>query len=195
MTTRAKNNIHKPITKINLHTQLTKGDALEPTTLTQALKDHKWRRAMSEEYDDLVKNNTWALIPLDSSQNRVGCKWNFRTKHKSNGFVDRFKARLVAKGFYQHPGIDYQDIFSPVVKPTTVRIVLSIVVSRAWSLRQLDVNNAIIQGHLSENVYTSQPLGFSDKDNPSYVYKLRKAIYGLKQTPRAWYHEIRTFLL
>ena len=97
MTTRAKNNIRKPITKPNFHTQLTKSDDHEPPTLTQALKDHKWRRAMSEEYDALVKNGTWALVPPDSSQNLVGCKWIFRTKRKYDGFIDRFKARLVAK--------------------------------------------------------------------------------------------------
>ncbi|RVW91845.1 Retrovirus-related Pol polyprotein from transposon RE2 [Vitis vinifera] len=185
MTTRAKNNIRKPITKLNLHTQLTKSDDHEPTTLTQALKDHKWRRAMSEEYDALVKNGTWALVPPDSSPNLVGCKWIFRTKRKYDGSIDRFKAQLVAKDFNQHPGIDYHDTFNPVVKPTTVRIVLSIAVSRGWSLRQLDVNNAFLQGHLSENVYMSQPPGFVDKDNPSYVCKLNKAIYGLKQAPRA----------
>ncbi|KAL9411808.1 hypothetical protein AB3S75_045417 [Citrus x aurantiifolia] len=180
---------------MNLHTQLTTGNDNEPTTLTQALKDHKWRRAMSEEYDALVKNGTWVLVPPDRNQNLVGCKWIFRTKRKSDGSVDRFKARLVAKGFYQRPGLDYQDTFSPVVKPTTVRIVLSIAVSRGWSLRQLDVNNAFLQGHLSENVYMSQPPGFVDKDSPSYVCKLNKAIYGLKQAPRAWYNELRTFLL
>lgn len=195
MTTRAKNNIHKPITKLNLHTQLTTSDDQEPTTLTQALKNQKWRLAMSEEYDALVKNGTWALVPPDRRQNLVGCKWVFRTKRKSDGSIDRYKARLVAKGFHQRPGIDYQDTFSPVVKPTTVRIVLSIAVSRGWSLRQLDVNNAFLQGHLSENVYMSQPPGFVDKDNPSYVCKLTKAIYGLKQAPRAWYNELRTFLL
>ena len=130
MTTRAKNNIRKPITKLNLHTQLTKCDDHEPTTLTQALKDHKWRRAISEEYDVLVKNGTWALVLPDSSQNLVGCKWIFRTKPKSDGSVDRFKAQLVAKSFHQHPRIDYQDTFSPVVKPTIVRIVLNIAVRR-----------------------------------------------------------------
>lgn len=135
------------------------------------------------------------LIPLDDSQNLVGCKWIFRTKRKSDGSIDGFKALLVAKGFHQHPRVDYHDTFNPVVKPTTVRIVLSIAVNRSWTLRQLDVNNAFLQGHLSDDVCMYQPPGFVDKDNPTYVCKLHKAIYGLKQAPRAWYHELRTFLL
>ncbi|BBH07832.1 transposable element gene [Prunus dulcis] len=195
MTTRAKNHIRKPITKMNLHTQLSKSNNLEPTTVSAALKDPKWRKAMSDECDALVQNGTWELVPPDPTQNIVGCKWVFRIKRNSDGSIDRFKARLVAKGFHQRPGVDYLDTFSPVVKPTTVRVVLSLAVSRGWSLRQLDVNNAFLQGHLSEHVYMQQPPGFVDQDHPSYVCKLRKAIYGLKQAPRAWYHELRTFLL
>ncbi|CAL8999725.1 unnamed protein product, partial [Prunus brigantina] len=144
MTTRAKNHIHKPITKMNLLTQLSKSNDLEPTTVSTALKDPKWRKAMSDECDALVRNGTWELVPPDSTQNVVRCKWVFRIKRNSDGSIDRFKARLVAKGFHQRPGVDYLDTFSPVVKPTTVRVVLSLAVSRGWSLRQLDVNNAFL---------------------------------------------------
>ncbi|RVX04505.1 Retrovirus-related Pol polyprotein from transposon RE1 [Vitis vinifera] len=160
--TRSKHNIHKPIQKLNLTAQLQQ-PTLEPTTVTQALKDPKWRQAMSAEFDALLRNGTWDLVPSHPTQNLVGCKWIFRTKYLPNGSIDRYKARLVAKGFHQRPGIDYSETFSPVIKPTTVRLVLSLAVSQGWSLRQLDVNNAFLQGTLTEDVFMSQPPGFIDR--------------------------------
>ncbi|RVW35994.1 Retrovirus-related Pol polyprotein from transposon RE1 [Vitis vinifera] len=150
---------------------------------------------MSVEFDVLLRNGTWDLVPSHPTQNLVGCKWIFRTKYLPTGSIDRYKARLVAKGFHQCPGIDYSETFSPVIKPTTVRLVLSLAVSQGWSLRQLDVNNAFLQGTLTKDVFMSQPPGFIDHDHPHHVSKLRKAIYGLKQAPRAWYHELHQFLL
>ena len=169
--------------------------SVELTCASQAMKIPEWRRAMSEEFDALVCNGTWDLVPSNALTNVVGCKWVFRIKRAPNGSISRYKARLVAKGFHQRPGLDYTDTFSPVIKTTTIRIVLSIAVSRGWSLRQLDVNNAFLQGHLSETVYMAQPPGFVDPASPSHVCRLRKAIYGLKQAPRAWYNELRQFLL
>ncbi|RVW19477.1 Retrovirus-related Pol polyprotein from transposon RE1 [Vitis vinifera] len=173
--TRSKHNIHKPIQKLNLTVQLQQ-PTLEPTTVTQALKDPKWRQAMSAEFDDLLRNGTWDLVPSHPTQNLVGCKWIFRTKYLPNGSINRYKARLVAKGFHQRLGIDYSETFSPVIKPTTVRLVLSLAVSQGWSLRQLDVNNAFLQGTLTEDVFMSQPPVFIDRDHPHHVCKLRKAI-------------------
>ncbi|RVW40389.1 Retrovirus-related Pol polyprotein from transposon RE2 [Vitis vinifera] len=177
-----KRNIHKPIQKLNLTTQLQQ-PTLEPTTVTQALKDPKWRQAMSAEFDALLRNETWDLVPSHPTQNLVGCKWIFHTKYLPTGSIDRYKARLVAKGFHQRPDVNYSETFSPVIKPTTVRLVLSLAVSQGWSLRQLDVNNAFLQGTLTEDVFMSQPPGFIDRDHPHHVCKLRKAIYGLKQAP------------
>lgn len=111
MTTRAKNKFCKPIQKLNLHTHLTPSSDLkaptvnpsfviEPTNMTQAFKDHNWPRAMSKEYDALVRNGTWELVPPILVYNIVGCKWIFHIKRHFDGSIDRFKARLVAKGFH-----------------------------------------------------------------------------------------------
>ncbi|KAL5565224.1 hypothetical protein UlMin_028388 [Ulmus minor] len=134
MTTKAKNLIHKPIKKLNLNTQLTKTCDLEPTSVTKALTDPQWHKAMFVECDALVRNDTWDLVPSAENQNVVGCKWIFRIKRKSDGSADRFKAWLVAMGFHQRLGVDYLDTFSPIVKPTTVQVVLSLAISQGWSL-------------------------------------------------------------
>jgi hypothetical protein len=113
-------------------------------------------------------------------RNIVGCKWVYKIKRKKDESLDKYKARLVAKGFKQRYGIDYDDTFSPVVKITTIRIVLSIAVSRGWNLRQLDVQNAFLHDYLEEEVYMQQPLSYDDPARPNYVCKLDKVLYGLK---------------
>lgn len=162
--------------------------------MNQALHSLAWREAMLNEYNAFVANNTWDLVPASSEQNVVGCKWVFHIKCRPDGTVERYKARLVAKGFHQWPSIDYFDTFSLVVKPAMIRTVLSLVLMKNWSLRQMDVNNAFLHGTLSEQVFMSQPPDFINAAYPSYVCKLRKAIYGLKQAPRAWFNELCNFL-
>jgi hypothetical protein len=114
----------------------------------------------------------------------------YKVKHKANGSIDRYKAQLVAKGFKQRLGIDYDGMFSPVVKLATIQMIISHVVSRGWVLRKLDVQNAFLHGILEEEVYMKQPPGFIDSNYPSYHCKLDKALYGLKQAPRAWYSRL-----
>jgi hypothetical protein len=127
---------------------------------------------MDEEFAALMKNKTWRLVPPHSGKNIIDCRWIYKVKRKSDGSIDRYKARVVAKGFKQRYGIDYEDTFSPVVKIATVRLVLSIAVSRGWSLRQLDVKNAFLHGVLEEEVYMRQPPGYEDASQPHYICKL-----------------------
>lgn len=99
------------------------------------MKDPGCKEAMTNEYNALLKNKTWELVPRTESNNIVGNKWIFRVKRKADGTVERLKARLVAKGYHQCPGIDFHETFSPVVKPTMVRVVLTIAVTNGWKLR------------------------------------------------------------
>jgi hypothetical protein len=166
----------------------------EPQNLSAALSDPNWRSAMQDEYDALMTNKTWTLVPPSPHKNIIDCKWVYRVKHRADGTIDRYKARLVAKGFKQRYGIDYEDTFSPVIKIATIRIVLCLAVSRIWSLRQLDVKNAFLHGVLEEEVYMKQPPGFKNPNAPKYICRLDKALYGLKQAPRAWYTCLSTKL-
>jgi len=167
---------------------------LEPSTHSQALKDSRCRHAMDSEFNALLQNQTWELIP-PSTHTPIGCKWVFRIKRKPDGSIDKYKARLVAKGFLQQYGKDYFDTFSPVTKPVTIRTILAIALSNNWPLRQLDVNNAFLHGTLHEEVFISQPPGYVHPQYPNHICKLKKSIYGLKQAPRAWYIELTTFLI
>ncbi|KAM0072744.1 putative RNA-directed DNA polymerase [Helianthus debilis subsp. tardiflorus] len=167
----------------------------EPVSFAIANKDPHWRKAMAEEYSALVRNGTWSLVLRSQNMNVVDCKWVYKLKQDQTGVVTRYKARLVAKGFRQQPGVDYHDTFSPVVKATTIRVVLSIAVTRGWSLRQLDIQNAFLHGDLKETVYLQQPPGFIDPQRPDHVCLLHKSLYGLKQAPRAWFHRLSSALI
>jgi histone deacetylase 1/2 len=152
MLTRAKDGFTQPRLEHKLLLTYT-----EPTSVKQAFQVPEWKEAMQAEYDALLANNTWSLVPLPSNRSSIGCKWAFRVKQNSDGTLNRYKARLVAKGFHQRHEIDFNEIFSPVVKTVTIQIILTLAISRKWYLQQLDVNNAFLNGLLTEDVYMQQP--------------------------------------
>ncbi|KAG6414963.1 hypothetical protein SASPL_122361 [Salvia splendens] len=187
MVTRGKASIYKPkVFTISL-------DCL-PRSALEALLIPIWKAAMLEEFLALLRNRTWILTSLPPGKNLIGNTWIFRLKRHVDGSIARHKARLVAQGFSQEPGFDFTETFSPVVKPTTIRLILSIAVTLGWEISHLDVNNAFLHGDLNEEIYMRQPVGFEQGD-PSLVCKLNKALYGLKQASRSWFLTIQSVLL
>ena len=158
-----------------------------PKNVFEALVHPGWRQAMIDEMQAFEQNDTWELVPLPPGKQTVGCRWVYAIKVGPNGEVDRLKARLVAKGYTQIYGLDYCDTFSPVAKITTVRLFLAMAAIRHWPLHQLDVKNAFLHGDLNEEIYMEQPPGFVTQGESSLVCKLRRSLYGLKQSPRAWF--------
>ena len=147
-----------------------------------------------DEYDALIENKTWDLVPYPANANVVRSLWIFRHKKKSDDSFERNKARLVGNGSNQQTGVDCSETFSPVVEPATIRTVLSIAISKSWCLHQLDVKNAFLHGNISETVYMHQPPSFRDLQHPDYVCLLKKSLYGLKQAPRVWYQHFTDFV-
>ncbi|KAJ4719020.1 Retrovirus-related Pol polyprotein from transposon TNT 1-94 [Melia azedarach] len=142
-----------------------------------------WQQAMAEELQALEKSHTWDLVDLPSQKSAIGCKWVYKIKTKADGSIKRYKVKLVAKGFNQEYGVDYEETFATVAYMTSVRSLLAVAAIRRWTLSQMDVKNAFLNGDLAEDVYMKPPPGYA---HPSHkVCKLRRALYGLKQAPRA----------
>jgi hypothetical protein len=142
---------------------------------------------MNDELKSMSNNDVWDLVEIPDGAKTVGCKWVYKTKHDSNGNIERFKARLVAKGFSQREGIDYNETFSPVSSKDSFRIIMALTAHYDLELHQMDVKTAFLNGDLEENVYMAQPEGFVMKDNEHLGCRLKKSIYGLKQASRQWY--------
>ena len=161
----------------------------EPKTVHEALSGEQsiqWREAMESEYSSLLKNDTWDLVPPPEGKNIVGSRWVLKVKRDENGCIDRFKARLVAQGYSQVKGVDYDEVFSPVARYTSVRSLLALANEHDLEIHQMDVKTAFLNGSLDCEIFMSQPEGFVDPDKPSHVCKLKKSIYGLKQSARCW---------
>ena len=192
MCIRGKRGFHLPTRRLNLTAVPTISPI--PTSYKRALLDPLWHSAMRDEFHALQQNNTWTLVPKPPGVNVVSGKWVFRHKFHADGTLARYKARWVCRGFSQQHGVDFDETFSPVVKPSTIRVVLSLAVSSSWPIHQLDVKNAFLHGTLNETVYCQQPSGFENSSSPDFVCLLHKSLYGLKQAPRAWFHGFTTFI-
>ncbi|KOM37136.1 hypothetical protein LR48_Vigan03g051700 [Vigna angularis] len=154
---------------------------------------HLWQGAMEEELKALRKNSTWRLVDLPKGKKVVSSKWIFKKKEAiPRGEKARYKVRLVAKGFTPIEGVDYHEIFAPVVKHCSVRVLMVIVTHRNLHLEQLDVRIAFLDGDLEETIYMKQPEGFAVDDR---VCLLQKSLYGLKQSPRQWYRKFDDFMI
>ena len=158
----------------------------EPWDFNEAREHKVWVRACEEELTSIEKNNTWILVDLPKSFKPIGLKWVFKIKRNADGSVSKYKARLVAKGYVQRHGIDYDEVFAPVARVETIRMVIAFAASKDWEIHHLDVKTAFLHGELKEEVYVNQPEGFVIEGKEDKVYKLHKALYGLRQAPRAW---------
>jgi hypothetical protein len=147
--------------------------------------------AMLEEMEALEKNRTWDLVPCLKGKKVVDYKWVYMVKQDANGQIKRYKARLVARGYSQMYVIDYDETFAPVAKMTTIRTLISCAANFDWPLYQLDVKNAFLHGDLQEEVYMEIPPSFETDQTSGKVLKLKKSLYGLKQSPRAWFDRFR----
>jgi hypothetical protein len=149
---------------------------------------------MTKEYQSIIKNDGWEIVPRPKSKDVVSSKWLFKTKHAADGSIEKYKARFVARGFSKNEGIDYEETFSPVARYTSIRTIIALAAKMKWKLHQMDMKTAFLNGVIEEEVYIKQPRGFEIEESKTHVCKLKKTLYGLKQAPRAWYGRIDSFL-
>ncbi|UYV63153.1 hypothetical protein LAZ67_2003300 [Cordylochernes scorpioides] len=190
---RDRSNISKPQRYIDAEINIAEG--LEPKTYKEAMDSPNaqfWKEAMNEEMNSLTENDVYECTTLPPGQKPIDCKWVLKTKLNSKGEITRYKARLVAKGFAQKKGIDYEETFSPVARHDTIRTLLAIAANEDLKLVQFDIKTAFLYGDLQDQIYIKQPEGFNN--GTDLVWKLKKSLYGLKQSPRCWNQKIVNFM-
>lgn len=161
----------------------------EPRTFEEAMaseEQSEWAQAMNDEIEALKVTNTWVLVDRPAQTNVVGSKWVFKRKHDEDGNPTKFRARLVAQGFSQKYGVDYDEVFAPVIKPTTIRLLLTIAGKNNYFVRHVDIKTAFLNGEVDTVIYMKQPPGFIDPVNSDKVCLLKRSLYGLKQSARQW---------
>jgi hypothetical protein len=157
----------------------------EPASYRDAILHPEWQHAMAEEIAALERADTWDLVPCPPRVHLITCKWVYKVKTRSDCSLERYKARLVACSFQQEHGRDYDEIFAPVAHMTTIHTLLALASVRGWSISQLDVKNAFLNGELCDDVYMRPLPGYSIPEG--MICHLRRSLYGLKHAPRAWF--------
>jgi hypothetical protein len=163
---------------------------VDPLTFKEAVKSKKWRDAMNAEIEAIERNKTLVLTILPERVKSIRVKWIFKTKLNKNGKIDKCKARLVAKRYAQQYRIDYMEVYAPMIRLDTIRLIIALAAQEGWSIFQFDVKSAFLHGELSKEVFVQQPQGCEKKGEEHKVYKLNKSLYGLKQASQAWYNKI-----
>ena len=161
-----------------------------PKIYEEVIELDEWRDSVGDEINVMIKNDTWYETELPKGKKAVTSRLLFTIKYLANGKPEKKKTRLVARRYTQVYGEDYLDAFAPVAKPHTIRILLSLAVNLEWDLLQMNVKNGFLQGELEDEVYMRSPPGMEDFVKPENVLRLKNAIYGLKQSPKAWYHKL-----
>ena len=152
----------------------------DPKSYEEACQEEKWRDAMDKELEAIIKNDTWELVNPPKDHKSIGVEWIYKTKLNEKGEVDRYKARLVVKGYKQKYGIDYQEVFAPVIRLEIVRLVLAIAAQYNWKVYHIDVKSAFLNGNHEEDVFIDQPQEYVKKGEEYKVCHLKKALCGLK---------------
>nr|GEY26778.1 retrovirus-related Pol polyprotein from transposon TNT 1-94 [Tanacetum cinerariifolium] len=168
---------------------------MKPKNVKDAMTNPAWIESMQEELLQFKRLDVWVLVPPPDNIKPLTLKWLFKNKHDEENTIIQNKTRLVVRGYRQEKGIDFEESFAPVARMESIRIFLAYAAHKSFAVFQKDVKTVFLHGTLKEDVYMCQPKGFINADHPSHVYKLKMALYGLKQSPRAWYDELLMFLL
>lgn len=167
----------------------------DPIYFEEVVNEEKWCNDMDEEIDAIERNETWELTTFPPKKKVIGVKWVYKTKFNAKGKIDRHKAHLVVKGYKKQYGRDYDETYAPVTRMEIMCVVIEIAAKHKWKVYQMDVKSAFLNGVLKEEVYVEQPLGYEVVGEEHKVYRLKRALYGLKQDPWAWYRRIDTYLM
>jgi len=148
---------------------------------------------MVEEYDSIIRNSVWDVVPTPQDKSVVSSKWLYKAKQVADGSVEKHKARFVARGFSQVEGIDYDETFAPIARYSYIRSMLALSAQMGWKIHPMDVKTMFLNGKIEEVVYVEQLEGFETFNHESHVCQLKRALYGLKQAPHAWYTRINNY--